>query len=151
MREVITMKLYRFTASDQHKAILKAQEVLGPDALIYVTRKVYNGIEVLAGIEEGSERATSSATIVSQELELDNTTVDHRIIENLNVRIQLMDKNIRRLTSNIDLLKQAMVRRSKIWNILTLGFITDLFKKPRNTKHIQDEEDEDDYGTESIR
>lgn len=43
------MKLHVFKASSNQEAIAMIQEKFGPDALIYNTRSVYNGVEMLAG------------------------------------------------------------------------------------------------------
>lgn len=49
------MKLHVFKASSNQKAISMVHKALGPDALIYNTRTVANGVEILAGppVEEG--------------------------------------------------------------------------------------------------
>ncbi len=39
------MKMHRFIASTNQKAIAKIHEVLGPDALIYSTKSIPDGVE----------------------------------------------------------------------------------------------------------
>ena len=49
------MKLQKFEAENNHKAYLLVQAALGPDALIYSTKKTSAGIEILAGCEEKND------------------------------------------------------------------------------------------------
>lgn len=49
------MKLHRFTAANNQTAIHMVQAALGPNALIYSTRRTATGIEILAGVPSADD------------------------------------------------------------------------------------------------
>lgn len=111
------MKLHRFTALDNHRAILIVREKLGPDALVYSTRRIADGVEVLAGIPESEFRSDSSEEVPVEKSVLDRDTVDK-----LNLQMQMMEDSIQKLSTHIMTLYQAMNEAAKKkkrinWNI----------------------------------
>lgn len=114
------MKLYRFTAADNHRAIIKVHEALGPDAMIYTIKKTRDGIEVLAGSTNGSDEAGE------KEVHIHNATPSQQMIESMNNQIQRMDDNIKLLTSHISSLQHVMtetIRKKKFLNFNVLKYI----------------------------
>lgn len=110
------MKLYRFTGENNHKAMLKAQDMLGVDALVYSTRKTSDGVEILAGLPINDEDLNQQKTA---ELEMQPSSLDHRLIEHLNSQLRVMDKNIQQLTDHVSSLYQVVIshtKKKKIWN-----------------------------------
>ena len=124
------MKLHRFVALDNHRAISMAHETLGPDALVYSTRGVPAGIEVLAGLPE-----TEASTV---DVPMDNVNVDREMIVKLNSQLRLMEESIEKLSAHVVVLSKAMSegfnKKKQIrWAIFkNIGFLTKLkkFKKP---------------------
>lgn len=116
------MKLYRFTAADNHRAILKVQETLGPDALVYLTKRTADGvIEVLAGFEDPESEA-------ERQVNIEEGITDRSLIEKLNSQVKSMDEHIQSLSNyinslnevvheNIKNIKSPQLRRWKKWNI----------------------------------
>lgn len=141
------MKLYRFTASNTQRAIHIVHQALGPDALVYSTRKVSDGIEVLAGHPFGTENANDmtefpSAQTVTVEKNLPEpkshaaaapaASLDHVVIESLKLQIQVMNESIQSLTNHISSMHQLMTdnflkKKKSKWKFLTML----LKKKPK--------------------
>jgi flagellar biosynthesis protein FlhF len=103
------MKLQRFTAASNYKAIMLIQQTLGPDALIYATRRTAQGIEMLAGLPHSDDstilnqtRADSGASDTSetQRIAIDESQVG--ILELLTQKLQLIDESVKSLTKQIN-------------------------------------------------
>lgn len=110
------MKLYRFTAPDHQKAIIKVHELIGPDALVYSTRRVHNGIEILAGlpVEENShEEIIDGEKNVADELKVEDSSANQLLIQKMNERIRVMDENIQRLMNTVAELYQLVSDSAK--------------------------------------
>lgn len=103
------MKLHRFTASDTQRAILNVHEKLGPDALVYSTRKLEYGVEVLAGLPAPEEGVEEQAPSKAEASVMTTSSIDNNVIERLNGQLQRMDDSIRKLSRNIDDLQQAIL------------------------------------------
>lgn len=109
------MKLHRFTALDNHRAILVVHQKLGPNALIYSTRRIPNGVEVLAGISDDQHQG-------NDEVPIEKSTIDRATLDKLNIQMQVMEESIEKLSSHIVSLYQAMNAKSNEkkwlhWNI----------------------------------
>lgn len=95
------MKLHRFTASTNQKAIAMIHEALGPDALIYSTRSVPNGIEIVAGLptqfDEHYESEASSLHFLPN-----NKPTDINLFEKLNTQLQVIKDSMQHLTNRVD-------------------------------------------------
>jgi flagellar biosynthesis protein FlhF len=83
------MKLHRFIADNIQKAMNKIQESLGSDALIYSTRTVNEGVEILA--------SSSNVDVQHSDHEDDKQGA----IEVLNSKLQTIDGNLQRLSQYI--------------------------------------------------
>ena len=46
------MKIKRFTAANMQSGLKAISEVLGPEAVILSSRKLSNGLEIVAGVDE---------------------------------------------------------------------------------------------------
>jgi len=99
------MKLRRFIALDTQRAILMVHRKLGPNALVYSTRRIENGVEVLAGLPIND--------IESKEVEVEKHNVDKDTIDRLNVQLQLMQESIQKLTNHITTLYQVVSENAK--------------------------------------
>ncbi len=95
------MKLQRFTALDNHRAILMVHEKLGPDALVYSTRRIATGVEVLAGLSHDNVPA-------GDEVQIENTGIDRDTIDKLNTQLQVMEETIQKLSTHITMLYQVV-------------------------------------------
>lgn len=111
------MKLYRFTAADNHRAILKAHESLGAEALIYSTRKTKNGVEVIAGL------ADDTACEGTNSFDVKNAETQHQMIESLSNQLQHMDSNIQRLSNDVISLNRVIAENMKKKRIFSLKFM----------------------------
>lgn len=103
------MKLQRFTATSNYKAIMLIQQTLGPDALIYSTRRTAQGIEILAGLPHSDDTTMLNQTRVDAGSQQGNqattTTIDETqigILELLTQKLQLIDENVRSLTKQMN-------------------------------------------------
>lgn len=115
------MKLYRFTAANTQKAMITAHDTLGPDALIYSTRKVSDGVEVLAGFsfptedqliaEKFSEKnndKNKKKMVRHAEVNIQDSPLSFKIIEDLKFQVKTMNENMQNLSQHINTL-QAVV------------------------------------------
>lgn len=83
------MNIHRFTAINNQKALSLIHDAFGPDALIYSTRSVENGVEVLAGPPHAIE------PVVTQ------TNADSTLVEKLHTQIQAMNEAINKLSLQV--------------------------------------------------
>ncbi len=97
------MKLYRFVAPSHHKAITKIHEVLGPDALLYSTRNLDEGIEIVAG-------AANSPNVSFDEMNYKPTRNNPSHIKNLEKKVVTMSETIENLTNHINLLSNLLIK-----------------------------------------
>ena len=110
------MKLYRFTAMDTQSAIYSAHEALGSEALIYSTRRVLEGIEVLAGLPAYQDEP--SKKVKGQVVEVEKlpapakakvtSAADARIMDSFKIQLQNMNDKLQQLTLTIDALQQLV-------------------------------------------
>lgn len=129
------MKLYRFTASNNQKALMKIHTALGPDALIYTTRKILNGVEILAGpssIDDVPVNSTNLDKASMTEVQVDNNLPNYLIIKSLNNKIHAMDENILQLTNYISTLHEMMSKSAKKRKFINWNFLKNFMrsKKP---------------------
>jgi len=99
------MKLRRFIALDTQRAILMVHRKLGPNALVYSTRRTANGVEVLAGLPVND--------VETNDVEVEKTNVDKDTIDKLNIQLQLMQESIQKLTNQIMTLYQVVSENTK--------------------------------------
>ena len=95
------MKLQRFTALDNHRAILMVHEKLGPDALVYSTRRITNGVEVLAGV-------ANENLLNEDSVEVKDNGIDRETLDKLNMQLQVMEQTIQKLSTHISMLYQEV-------------------------------------------
>lgn len=121
------MKLYRFTASSNHKAILRVHEALGPEALIYSTSSIPDGVEILAGLEQEPETALSEKLYVEKPLSntvpAQHSKTEPAAMESLNNQLRAIEANIQKLSGHMNILFQVIadnVKKEKHsrWNLL---------------------------------
>lgn len=140
------MNLYRFTAESNHKAMSKVNEALGPEALIHSINRISEGVEILAALPQSEDNIVDQHFLV-EDLVMKNTSItkspmenfmlaekfsaaeeiiikpDQRMMENLNIQMQIMDINIQKLANQINVLYQVVtdkVKKKKTvkWNLL---------------------------------
>lgn len=115
------MKLYRFTAANNHRAMLTVTKALGPNALVYATRKIPGGVEMLAGLpateqvvnQEIMEEVTQSEIVDNHEIKIQEGLPENRILENLKLQIEEMHESISALSDNIASLQNTFTERLK--------------------------------------
>lgn len=91
------MKLYRFTALDTQRAMNKINDMLGAEALIYSTRKIPHGVEVLAGLACDTQEEGVAGVV-----QLKIAESNRELIDKLNIQLQRMDESVQRLTTQIN-------------------------------------------------
>lgn len=123
------MKLYRFTASNAQQAIVTVNEALGPDALVYSTRKVPGGVEVLAGVAVANDVIPPNvhvdmvnASIEDNKFAVDiqDASFDHKLIESLREQMEMMNSSIAALANNIATIQKTVadrIQRRPLFNI----------------------------------
>jgi flagellar biosynthesis GTPase FlhF len=109
------MKIHRFTAPSNQKAISMIYEALGPDALIYKTRSVPEGIEILASCPSEAANYNGTHDVLTQlqsTNSLNSTKHTHEdvmtdiipdvgLIEELNSQLQVVTQRIKKLSNHI--------------------------------------------------
>lgn len=118
------MKLRRFTALTTQKALKTVNEALGPDALIYSTRRIPNGIEVIAGDPVLDNTVSEAGDVISIQA---NPSVDEHVIDKLNLQLQMMEESVKGLTDQITYLhitlkENATNQNSKWWKLIKNKF-----------------------------
>lgn len=132
------MKLYRFTAPNAQTAIFNVHESLGPDALVYSTRKILDGVEVLAGpgygrdgVEHTTEPDNAEAVSIEKSVPAEvraqaAPSLDQKAIESLKLQILSMSEHLQKLSSNINSLQQYvtenLIKKKPRWSLFkTIG------------------------------
>lgn len=107
------MRLHRITATNNQKAIAKINEMLGPNALIYSTRVVPEGVEMVVGMphskgkgEKEKEAPATRRSSKSANSESNVLAFDKNEMEKLHEKIHSMDENMRKISSHLDKLHQ---------------------------------------------
>jgi flagellar biosynthesis protein FlhF len=103
------MKLHRFTASTNHKAMQKIHDTLGPDALIYSTRSVDHGVEIVAGLPYSAEEVVDPTAMMAELNQVSPPLThsvssgisDRELIEKLVTQVKLLDENIKTLAKKM--------------------------------------------------
>lgn len=127
------MKLYRFIASDNQKAISKVHDTLGPDAMVYSTNRVEEGIEILAGLPHG----LVTSKVDADEILIKDTMADQKVVEDLNQHLKTIDIHIQKLSSNINFLYQVMTGDTQKRKSKGIGFLN-IFKNFRARKNLKE-------------
>lgn len=131
------MKLYRFTASNVQRAITNVNDELGPDALVYSTRKIPGGVEVLAGLPFGAEeiapnpvpsktnnkKSSKKTVIESNEIIVQANPLNNKLLEKIKLEIETINDSIQLLSQNIELLKRPFFKKIYLINFLKSKFI----------------------------
>jgi flagellar biosynthesis protein FlhF len=110
------MKLLRFTAINMQKAMKDIYEKLGPDALIYTSRELAGGsVEVVAGLPADQQAEADSKKAERMESPIfeddsaqlsaakasSESAMNTAVIERLNSQLQMMDENIKKISSQM--------------------------------------------------
>lgn len=117
------MKLYKLIAADNQKAIQKVNDTFGPEALIYSTHQATGGVEILLGLPDGILENETMAQysyvekITQDTASLSSSSVESKLIENLNRQVKMMDKNIQDLLNQTNHLYQILAEsmQKKKW------------------------------------
>lgn len=102
------MKLHRFTASTSQKAIAMVHETLGLDALVYSTKNVPEGVEIVAGLpsyeDELSESKNSMQRFQDIKPQHDALTLQDSSseFEKLNAQLQFLQDSMKNLSHQVD-------------------------------------------------
>ncbi|RDI38538.1 hypothetical protein [Aquicella lusitana] len=134
------MKLYRFVASNTHRAIFTVNDALGPEALIYSTRKIPGGVEVLAGLPLDTNEPTAQNgqpidvdKSIPHEIKQVDSSFDYKLIESFKMQMETMNESIQALSDSIATLQKTYadkLERKKIgkWNLFKMLEIAKLLK-----------------------
>src|SRR5579871_3718837 len=98
------MRRHRFTALDNQTAMLKVYNMLAPEAWIYSTRKIPNGIEVLAGIPKDDEEVYVEELTADEIVPVQNNNFDPELLDKLHLQLEVMDERIQKLSNYIHVL-----------------------------------------------
>lgn len=123
------MKLQRFIAKNIQKAVSKIHDVFGPDALIYSTRSVEGGVEIVASEACASDQINDALSFSESG---DMQSMDFSLIEKLNSQLQTIDSNLQNLSRYINARsiydfhliddEQAIRRNLLYYHLNKLGF-----------------------------
>lgn len=92
------MRLHRITAQNNHMAMTKINKMLGPDALIYSTRSVPEGVEIVVGMPHEEVQIEKPRINTKEE----KPVVNAQEIERLNKKLHLVDENVRRISTHLE-------------------------------------------------
>jgi flagellar biosynthesis GTPase FlhF len=95
------MKLHKFEAENNHKAYMMIHKELGPNALIYATKKTARGIEITAGFE-GDE--VNHQVDLSAEMSVKSPILDSHYSE----MVDLLDIKLQKLYEKINLVGREL-------------------------------------------
>ncbi len=114
------MKLYRFTAIDSQRAMAAIWQKFGTEALIYSTRNIPEGVEVIAGCDAGDENNQPIEIIV------ENQGINNASDDKLNIQLQVMEENIVMLSNYVAMLHRIFVEKNtkKKWKKFNFSFLT---------------------------
>ena len=70
------MKIKRFVAKDMRTALQEVKEFLGPDAIILSNKKIAEGVEIVAAIDQDAAAAVAKAQPVAKAAPVFSATVD---------------------------------------------------------------------------
>jgi len=94
------MKLQIIQAPNMKKAMMRIQDEMGPDALIYRTRSCQDGIEVLAGMPSDiNEAVLADATFEEVQQAQPDQLVSSQLLE---TKLNSIDQTMRALTDKIE-------------------------------------------------
>lgn len=110
------MKLQRFTAANNQKAILMIHETLGADALIYSTHSTPDGVEILAGLPQNDVALISDVKNEQLEVQENFRTSSHvlhadvfekplfdpNLLIAINSKLLILDEQIKKISKKID-------------------------------------------------
>lgn len=106
------MKLQRFIAASNQKVIEKIQKTLGLDALIYSTRNVPGGIEMLAAVPDDDNEQDMrlqnthfySDDLADQEMGFNNGgSLDAVLLQKLQAQLRLIDENLKQIHKQVSI------------------------------------------------
>jgi flagellar biosynthesis GTPase FlhF len=134
------MKLYRFTASTTPKAIMMVKEALGSNALIYSTRKVVDGTEILAGmpfveedaIFEEEDRVIEKNNKNKKDTKMRATKLiepsfDNKMLESFRTQLEVMNETLQALTLHMNDLQEVVAakfqKRQLNWKLYLFSWI----------------------------
>lgn len=129
------MKLYRFTAPNTDIAMATVTEVLGGNALIYATRKIVNGVELLAGLNsdntiEGIQEIKSHDVINSEETNIQKTSLEYEQLQEIKVQINEINSHLRSLAAMISMINQEYINQLNRKRFFGLNYLKQIsFKK----------------------
>lgn len=102
------MKLHRITAKNNHKAMAKINEMLGPNALIYSTKMVPDGVEIVAGLPHSDDPKTIESlhfprSTKFERLSIPDESNNHQhLIDKLNDKLHYMNEAVIKISSHLD-------------------------------------------------
>ncbi len=103
------MKLQRFIAASNQKVMEKIQKALGLDALIYSTRSVPGGIEMLAAVSDDNEQHAGmqnahfySDNSADNEIDFSSGgSLDALLLQKLQSQLRLIDENLKQIHKQV--------------------------------------------------
>lgn len=136
------MKLHRFTASTSRKAIAMVHETLGSDALVYSTKDVPEGVEIVAGLPSYDEEYNEAKNTLQRfqdvkpqhdvGLSAKDAAPDMELFEKLNSQLQFIKDGMKSLSHQVDKRlydgfyitddEQAVNRNAIYYHLNKLGF-----------------------------
>lgn len=100
------MRLHRITAQNNHKAMAKINEMLGPNALIYSTKMVPEGVEIVAGLPHSDDPKTLESLHSSRSTKFERLSIpdesNQTSIDKLSDRLNRMNEAVIKISSHLD-------------------------------------------------
>lgn len=115
-------------APNMKQAMVKIHQEMGPDALIYRTRKTIGGIEILAGLPDVNNNAGMNSTSVNDN-QVSSQSVDMQLqdrIEELNKKIEGLSQTIKHGT------KRSKINLGHFFLLSGIQYVLRRIKYPRS-------------------
>lgn len=133
------MKLHRFVAANDQKAMFLVNQALGSDALIYSTKSVTNGVEILAGLPSDGKEDDSASFLNVYKSEL--TNFDTKANDTNDEAIRALQSKLDFITDKINSLSNVIPHQAPQTNTHPVNtnqssLFAKLFKK-KETVHPQ--------------
>jgi flagellar biosynthesis protein FlhF len=100
------MKLHRFVAANDQKAMFLVNQALGANALIYSTKSVTNGVEILAGLPADAQEDDANQFVNVYQSELKN--IDGKVNDSRDEEIRALQSKLDLITHQINSMSSAM-------------------------------------------
>lgn len=135
------MKLHRFVAANDQKAMFMVNQALGANALIYSTKSVTNGVEILAGLPVDAQEEETNQFVNVYKTELNN--LDIKMNDTRDDEIRTLQSRLDMITNQLNTMSTVMTGGHQKQNQSKTSLFKRIFKKKEQqyahtaTNHVE--------------